>query len=238
MRTHRCGNIQSGTFNHKRQKKTGKRDLSSVTFQIGFWTTESEPLIDSLERYYLKKNFMVKTKWDIDLSFWSKYIIIHRNVGQLVWDLSNSLQIPIHHYRYTLNAAGKLFCVFYPRESWFKGPISALCGPTPAHWSKQGQKFTAVGSELIANVFTTFLGNMEESSSVCATAVGGSSAIPHMPSLSHCHGSLTLGENEHSKRFPPQYYLSLLFTPSPLFSFHRLSPSHLNSLLSLGGPAL
>ena len=53
-----------------------------------------------------------------------------------------------------------------------------------------------------------FLGNIEESSPVCATAVGGSSAIPHMPSASLCHGSLTLGGNECSKRFPPQYYLS------------------------------
>lgn len=67
---------------------------------------------------------------------------------------------------------------------------------------------------------------MEESSSVCVTAAvggGGSSAIPHMPSLSLCHGSPTLGENEHSKRFPPWYYFSLLLTP--LFSLRRLARS-------------
>ncbi len=81
----------------------------------------------------------------------------------------------------------------------------------------------------MANVFTTFLGNMEESSSVCATAVGGSSAIPHMPSLSHCHGSLTLGENEHSKRFPPQYYLSLFFLHLPC-SLSAVSPPHTSIL--------
>lgn len=62
----------------------------------------------------------------------------------------------------------------------------------------------------MAYVFTAFQGKMEESS-VCETATGDSSAIPHMPSLSLCHGSLTLGENEHSKRFPPPYYFSPLF---------------------------
>lgn len=83
-------------------------------------------------------------------------------------------------------------------------------------------------------VFTTFEGSMEKSSSVCATAAGGSSAIPHMASLSLCHGNLTLGENEHSKRFPPFYYFPSFFTPYPLSSFLRLSFPHLTSLLSLG----
>lgn len=63
VRTRQCGCIQSGQFNHQKDKC----NLSSVTCQNDF--LEREPLIKSLERYYSKHYFMLKTKWDIDFYF-------------------------------------------------------------------------------------------------------------------------------------------------------------------------
>lgn len=124
-----------------------------------------------------------------------------------------------------------------PLESWYKGSVSAQCEPTPAYWSWRGQKFTAVTSELMPHIFTTILGNTDDSWSVCASGTrwGGGAHQPfHTCTHCLCNGSPALGENEHSERFP-LILLVLLLTPTPLFSFHRLSAWHLNSLLSLGG---
>ncbi len=170
-------------------------------------------------RYWLLFNF-----------FLCKYNISQRNVGRLVYESQNS-DTP----SFFLPQA-KSLCLLPPKD-WFKGSNSSQCGFTWAHWSRQGQEFTAVNLKLITNVFTTFLGNMEDLLSFCATTTGAHQPFHTCP-LCLCHRSLALGENEHSKGFPLRYYLSLLLVPAPLFSSHHLSSSHLNSLLSLGGPAL
>lgn len=77
------------------------------------------------------------------------------------------------------NANGVILPCLLSRESWFKMSISAQYGTTPAHWSRHGQKFTAVSSEPMTNVFRAFLGNMGESLSACIGSSGGAHQLFH-----------------------------------------------------------